>query len=336
MIGAGARPAGLAESFSGLADDIHALAYNPAGLAFLRRRELALDHDYQGPGVNHEWVGYAHPTAWGTFGGAANLLFVAPFESYDAFDSPSGKTSAADAAYQLTYAGTVTDSLAFGVTAKHIRSRLHETTASTFAGDAGALWKPLPRLSLGAGILNFGPGLRYISTTNDLPTTLRGGAAWNPFDPRDFRHTLTIAVEVEKRRDESARIGAGLEATYDNVLALRAGGRSHPAAGAGLTLGMGIYLFRDESKGFELDFDYAFAAAGDFATSHRAGLVFKFGEPLPTAARAAIIRKSTVYYEDAVRPKPRRKPAAPAPRPRPRPGSSVEPTLLDKAQYILP
>lgn len=339
MIGVGARPAGLAEAYSGLADDVHALAYNPAGLAFLRRRELGLDHDSYAPGVNHEWIGYAHPTAWGTFAGSANLLFIAPFESYDSFDTPSGKTSAADAAYSFTFATTVTETLAIGLTAKHIRSRLHETTASTFAGDAGFLWRPLPRLRLGGGVLNAGPGLRYIATTVDLPTTLRGGASWTPLDPRDFRNTFTLAVDVEKRRDEGARVGGGLEVCYDNTLALRAGGRALPASGPGLTLGMGIYLFRDESKGYEIDFDYAFTAAGDFASSHRAGLVLKFGEPITSAARAAVLRKSETYYKDAARPKPRRVPKLTAPPPTPaprRPRASAEPTLSPDVLWAVP
>ncbi|MDO8756907.1 MAG: UPF0164 family protein, partial [Elusimicrobiota bacterium] len=124
-IGVGARPTGLAEAFSGLADDVHALAYNPAGLAFLRRREIALDHNYYAPGINHEWLGYAHPTSWGTFAGSANLVFIAPFESYSDTDNPTGKTSAADAAYQFSFATTVTDNFGLGLSGKYIRSRLH-------------------------------------------------------------------------------------------------------------------------------------------------------------------------------------------------------------------
>lgn len=338
MIGVGARPAGLAEAFSGLADDVHALAYNPAGLAFLRRREIALDHNYYAPGVNHEWLGYAHPTALGTFAGSANLLFISPFESYSAVDNPTGKTSAADAAYQFSFATTVTDNFGLGVSGKYIRSRLHQTTASAFAGDVGALWKPQPRVRLGGSILNVGPGLRHISVTEDLPRTMRGGAAWNVLDPGDYRHTVTLAVDLEKRIDESARVGGGIEGCYDGILALRVGGRSLPGAGTGLTLGMGLYLFRDETKGYEIDFDYAFVAAGDFATSHRAGLVFRFGEPITSAPRAAVLQKSDVYYEGAVRPKTRRvrEPASvPVPALAPRP-SAQQPSGPGDFQWITP
>lgn len=342
MIGVGARPAGLAEAFSGLADDVHALAYNPAGLAFLRRREIGLDHNYYAPGVNHEWLGYAHPTALGTFGAAANLLFVSPFESYTAGDSPNGKTSAADSAYQFSFATTVTDGWAIGATGKYIRSRLHDATASTFAGDLGVLWRPVPRLRLGGSILNLGPGLRHIAVTEDLPRTMRGGAAWNILAPGDYRHTVAVALDLDKRVDEPARFGGGVEGCYDGVLAIRVGGRSKPGSGTGLTLGMGLYLFRDDTKGYEIDFDYAFVGAGDFATSHRAGLVLKFGDPITSVPRAAVLQKADVYYEGAARPKARRvrEPApvpaqTPAPAPRPRP-SGRQPSEPGDFQWITP
>lgn len=325
----GARPAGLADSFSGLADDVHALIYNPAGAAFLRRRELALDHNYYAPGVNHEWIGYAHPTAWGTFAGAANLLFISPFESYSDGDSPTGKTSAADAAYSFTFATTLSENWAAGVTGKYIRTRLHETTASTFASDLGLLWKPVKRLSLGGSVLNLGPGLRHISATENLPRSLRGGASWAILAPGDYRHTITASGDVEKRVDEIARVGAGIEGCYDGVLAVRVGGRSRPGSGTGLTLGMGLYLFRDDTRGYEIDFDYAYVDAGDFTTSHRAGLVFKFGDPITSAPRAPVLQKSDRYYEGAVKPKARRLkelvPVAPAPEPAPRPRPTQQP-----------
>lgn len=301
-IGVGARPTGMAEAFSGLADDVHALAYNPAGLAFLRRRELGLVHNAYAPGIRHEWAGYAHPTTWGTFGLSANMLYVSDFESYDAFDRPSGKTSAADAAYQLAYAASLTENWALGIAAKHVSSRLHETSAAAYAADAGLLWRPLPRLRLGVSLLDTGSGLRHLSDTASLPTTLRAGASWSPFDPRDFRHAFTLAFDMEKRRDESGRVAGALEMWYENTLALRVGGRSQPASGTGLTLGLGLYLFRDENRGCELGFDYAFVAAGDFAQSHRAGLVLKFGRPVTDDARASLLPKSEVLYEDVVHP----------------------------------
>ncbi|MFN3414313.1 MAG: UPF0164 family protein, partial [Thermoanaerobaculum sp.] len=42
LLGSGARPAGMGGAFTALADDAAAASYNPAGLAFLVRPELAV------------------------------------------------------------------------------------------------------------------------------------------------------------------------------------------------------------------------------------------------------------------------------------------------------
>lgn len=335
-IGIGARPAGLAETFVGVADDVHSLIYNPAGLAFLDRQEISLDHDSYADGVNHEWIGYARPTPYGTVALSANMLFVAPFESYGAADNPAGKTSAADSAYQFGYAAQLTRDFAVGATGKIVSSRLNDVAARTFAGDAGALWRPTETTRIGAAVTNFGPGIRYVSETFNLPTALRGGASWTPFSAKDYRNSFTLSADVEKRVDDSARFGAGMELVYDNVLAMRAGGRTLPGDGNGLTLGVGLYLFRDETRPYEIDFDYAFVAAGDFATSHRAGILVRFGESMTAAAHAPVFRKSSVYYDDADKIKSRTRRAEPAEAPK-RPRPSAEPSITPSDfQWVTP
>jgi hypothetical protein len=42
--GIGARVCGMSGAFTGLADDVYALYYNPAGLGRIGRKELAIDY----------------------------------------------------------------------------------------------------------------------------------------------------------------------------------------------------------------------------------------------------------------------------------------------------
>jgi hypothetical protein len=305
-IGVGARPAALAEAFTGLADDVHALVYNPAGLAFLRRQEFGLVHDQYASGVYHEWGGYALPTTWGTFGASANILYVNAFDAYDNFDRPAGQTSAMDAAYQLSYAVPVTDTLSLGLSGKSVTSRLSNYSAGTVAGDAGLMWRPYTSLHFGAAVLNVGPGLTYISETSRLPSTIRGGASWTPFDPNDFENYFTLAADVIKPRDESVYAAVGLEFWYDNLLAIRAGGRtgSNANVGPGYTLGAGVYLHHEEREPLEICFDYAFVDSGDFAQTHRFSVIFKFGKPMIDKSRGEFPVKLQIYDADA--PKPRK------------------------------
>lgn len=305
LIGIGARPAGLGETFTGLADDASALAYNPAGLAFLRRKELGLVHDALAPGVHHEWAGYAHPAPWGTLGAAANILFVTPFDAVDSSDRPLGvKTGAMDAAYQLSYALQIADSLALGGSGKFIDSRLYNYSARTYAADAGLLWRPRPRLRLGAALLHIGEGLRYLAQTDELPTMLRSGASWTPFAEKDFAHYFTLVADVVKPREEPVVVSGGVEFWYDGIFALRAGGRSG-APGPGFTLGAGFRLYHETRSRPELDIDYAFIDSGDFAQTHRVSLAVKFGKPLrdePARARPSAEPTLSPNYKDWIKP----------------------------------
>ncbi len=285
----GARPAGLAEAFTGLADDVHALAYNPAGIAFLPRQELGMVYDVYAPGVSHAWTGYVHPLRFGTYGLAVNALSIAPFDSYSVTEQPSGQTSAMDSAYQFSYGLRISDTWAIGGSGKYITSRLNTTHAATVAGDVSMLWVPARSVRLGAAVLNFGNGLRYISETSPLPITTRLGASWTPYDPRDFPHYFTLTMDGIETRGQTLAVSGGIELWYQGVMAIRLGGRNDPGEGPGYTIGMGLDLFRDEHKPCELGFDYAFMDSGNFAQTHRASIVLKFGQTLREERRGTIV-----------------------------------------------
>lgn len=319
-IGVGPRAVGLGEAYTGLAEGSLALAYNPAGPAFLRRQELGLAHDEYASGVRHEWVAYSHPTPWGTLSLSANLLLVEAFESYDTFDRPSGETSAQEGAYQLGYAAALSPTLSIGAVGELVSSRLHQRESRTLAGGGGVLWRPHRALSLGAAALHLGPGLRHVSETADMPVTLRGGFAWTPFDPKDFSHYFTVTADAVKVREDGNSVRGGVELWYDHILALRAGGRSDSNAGPGYSLGIGARLRRRDDEPVEFDFDYAFTDSGALAETHRVGLTLRFGATLTDNAWSEVFRRRGIYEEDAPRPRRARRAsreeAAPAPRPR--------------------
>ena len=289
LIPVGAHPTGLAGAFTGFADDVHALAYNPAGIAFLSRQELGMVYDAYAPGVNHAWTGYIHPLRFGTYGLAVNALSVEPFDSYSNSDQTTAQTSAADSAYQLSYGLRLSDTWAVGGSGKYITSRLNTTNAATVAADVSTLWIPMTGVRLGAAMLNLGNGLQYISETAPLPITARLGASWTPYDPRDFLHYFTLTMDGVETRGQTLAVSGGVELWYSGVMAIRLGGRSDSGGGPGYTVGMGLYLFRDEHKPCELGFDYAFMDSGDFAQTHRVSIVLKFGKTLREERRGTLV-----------------------------------------------
>src|SRR5277367_2440442 len=60
-IGVGARPIGMGNAFTGVADDINALAWNPAGLSQLTSREMGAMDAEMFADTRYDFVGYAQP-----------------------------------------------------------------------------------------------------------------------------------------------------------------------------------------------------------------------------------------------------------------------------------
>ncbi len=87
MIRPGARASGMGSAFVAIADDATATYFNPGGLAFLDRRELALMHSpwlssiWRDVGdLYYEFAAYVVPVqGWGTVGG--NLIFLSEGEN---------------------------------------------------------------------------------------------------------------------------------------------------------------------------------------------------------------------------------------------------------------
>src|SRR5471032_349554 len=74
-IGPGARPVGMGEAFTGVADDIHAIYWNPAGLGTLKHAEITGMHMQYFQSIQYEFAAFAYPTAdRGTWGFAVTNL----------------------------------------------------------------------------------------------------------------------------------------------------------------------------------------------------------------------------------------------------------------------
>lgn len=304
---AGARHSALGESCAGLNDGPAAMGCNPAGMAWLDRGAVGLSHNALAGGVNHEWGGVAHPAGPFVMGAAFSIVTVAPFEAYDGFDRPSGQTSSSDASYQVSAAVPVLDAWAFGCTAKHLSSRLHDRHAAGYAADAGVAWRPRRWLGVGAAVQNLGSGLRFVSERDPLPTAWRFGLSSTPLDPALFGHFFTAVLDARRTRDEPWRLSGGIELWYEGLVALRAGIRSG-ATGQGLSLGAGLRLFHDDRSRFEIGVDYAFADSGDFARTHRVEVGLRFGraaggrEPSYAAPREEFLREGAPLPRRGARP----------------------------------
>src|SRR5437762_1832991 len=68
-LGIGPRAIAMGDAQTGLADDVYATYWNPAGLSQLKTQEVAFTHTNYVQGINQEYLAYAYPnTRFGSFG----------------------------------------------------------------------------------------------------------------------------------------------------------------------------------------------------------------------------------------------------------------------------
>ncbi|MFH1368367.1 MAG: PorV/PorQ family protein [Elusimicrobiota bacterium] len=277
-INAGARPAAMGEAFGGIADDVNALFYNPAGTSYLEKTEFTAQYGSWFQGISYNMLGFAYPVEGvGSFGIAVINLGVNDIEKRSAdTENPEGKFGANDSAYILHYSRAVMEKLSAGVNIKAISQRIDENSASAFAGDMGVLWAtPVERLTAGLVVQNVGTEIKFITEGDPLPMNIKAGFGYKlpvgevqmltaglDFNmPRD--NDMMISGGAEFKRTFKADLNAAVRAGYKTVSQEKLGGLS------GLTCGAGIGW-----KEFGLDF--AWVPYGDLGETYRYSLVAKF------------------------------------------------------------
>jgi fibronectin type 3 domain-containing protein len=268
-IDSGARSGGMGDAFTGVADDVNALTFNPAGLALLDKPQAGYLRMVYLSDIAYNFGGVALPLSdgentWGLGAGIVNL-------GMPSFDSTLGiapAVSAGDNAVLASVAFRVKDIVSFGITGKYILRDIAGYTAQAFAGDAGVLLTPLDHLRIGLTILNVGQDVQFISAADPLPTTARLGLAYQVLDIP--HHSLLFAVDNGYQIGSATYIGsAGAEYWYDKTLALRVGYtgdayQQHMTAGVGVNVDI-------------VEFDYAYAPMGTLGDTHRFSLTARLG-----------------------------------------------------------
>jgi hypothetical protein len=301
QLGVGARPSGMGETFAGLADDVNAVYWNPAGLAGIERPELSMTHALWLEDITYSNVVYARPALRGTIGAAFNVLNTGSIQEADNTGSRlSENFSMSDMVGLVSYARAY-DRLSLGANLKFISSSLQSEHARSYAADFGVLYKGLRFLgrdaAAGLSLQNIGPKAKYVSEEYPLPFIVRAGASLR------LSKGLLAAADlnyVEKATD----LHAGAEYTRNMgaaALAVRLGYKSDTVKELGglsaLTAGLGINW-----KDFQLD--YAWNSFTDLGVTQRISIGFKF------AAQAEEEGAVTVKPQPIVNPEPAPEPRA--------------------------
>ncbi|MBI3292238.1 MAG: PorV/PorQ family protein [Elusimicrobia bacterium] len=273
-IGVGARALALGGAYVAVADDAHALYWNPAGAAHLKSPELAASYNNLYQDTSQGYIGYVQPRGKAAWGGAVDYLQVAKIEARQGDTaSPDYNFTARDTAVLGSYAyADILPQLSLGLSLKYLQLHLDSKHARAFAVDLGSLYKVRGApLTLGVAVLNVGSKVKFDSESDPLPLGIKAGIAY-----RLWGEKLLIATGVDSWiRDKRTFGQLGMEWKPLALLAIRAGyqlGHGQDQLG-GKKIGLG------GGAGFHLkmvNVDYAFVPFGDLGDTHRFSLGLKF------------------------------------------------------------
>jgi len=252
----GARVVGMGRAATALPGEPQGARWNPAILATVRWVEPLLSH-YDGP-LDFRVDQFAVAVPAGAAGVVGLSVALQSFGDIPLFraespDVQTGEVSPSNLVLAATLAHDLATGLYVGLTGKWIRSELiSELEGSTYALDAGVLWRPAAALPLhvGVGVLNVGRGLRVgdagQAMRDPLPSRLRVGAS---FDVLSYLRPegdlgLLVAGELEHALRDMATGSqyVGAELSLRQALFLRIGHIAETLidTNVGWTLGAGL------------------------------------------------------------------------------------------------
>lgn len=292
-LGAGARPSAMGDAFTGLADDVNTVQWNPAGLATIQgKNEFVAMRAQLFQDMEYNYFAFAHPMKrFGTVAITLNNLNITDIQQRTSdSDNPDSTFAANDTAYTLAWGMKWDEQSASGIhmggALKYIRQTLAGETANAVAADLGALhsFETMP-LSVGMSVQNLGTQAKFKNEGDALPLTIRMGASYRLFEQwggmktdEHEKNGLVVALDENFPRDNdpSTRLGVEFARRWSEDLrsAARAGYRTDRARQiegnmVGISAGAGVsYKF--------LTFDFAWQPFGELGTTYRYSVKLRF------------------------------------------------------------
>lgn len=290
-IGIGARATGLGESFVAVANDPSAIYWNPAGLASLLRKEVAVSHVEWPADIGYEHITLVLPTQkfGGSFGFQFGLLSTRLDETTELQPFGTGRSFVySDMVAGAAYARRWTDKLLVGFGLKYVREDLGADvggpTTSAVLFDVGSIYYlGLGSVRIATSLSNFGsefkPSGEYVSPHSgelriydgyDPPMVFRYGVAFEPIE--NAHHRVTAALEINQPADNQQLLKAGGEWVWDRRFMLRSG-YNFTAEDLAFSAGAGFALDFAGTRG---QLDYAYTDGGFLGAIHRMSLGVRF------------------------------------------------------------
>lgn len=269
QLGVGARPLGMGEAYSAIADDPAAAYYNPAALTLSPSPQILLMHKEWVQDVKTEYI--AATTSLGRLGLGISVdaTSVNDIEIRNVPGPPIGTFDARNASIGLSAAYPATQDLSIGVTGKFLYEKLLIDEASGYGIDLGALYRTPWSVNLALAVSNLGSMSVLHDDASVLPRLLRAGAGYQVAIEHLDGSLILAADFLRNTVERTNHLHFGTEFDYQNSLALRLGYQTGYDA-KNISAGLGI-------RYSIMQLDYAFVPFRyDFGTTHTFSLLIRF------------------------------------------------------------
>jgi hypothetical protein len=267
--GPSVRVTGMAEAFTGMADDENALFYNPAGLVNIKSGMATLNHTewFSDIRIENIVLGY-NPKGDLGLGIGFTHLYMPGIEGKDLYGRPTGEFTVSSSIFNLGFSYKFHPGVFGGIGIKYFNDKLADYSASGLALDLGGYFDTsVPGLSAGFAVQNFGGEIQYDQEKQKIPLTYRVGVAYDI-----YQYHLLLCMDLVKSSDTGGGVNFGLEYTIFDIIYLRLGNKFssvkpfEPAFGTG---------FKIQDKYF---FNYTLYHHSELGMTHRIGFTFKLPE----------------------------------------------------------
>jgi hypothetical protein len=315
----------MGEAFVGIADDVNAVYWNPAGLTQITRNQVCLMHTAWLVDVKYEYVAYALPIqGFGSIGVYGTFLDAGEITKTDEnalgdyiLTNQQAKASAMN--FSVAYAKKISDfigndSLLSDLSVGLNLNVMNETIYTDSGGGVGAnlsmfYYPRYENYSMGLTVENIG----VANNRPSLPAAVKLGFGYRfpfenamlPFSEEGTFMTLDNNASgdidiIYYPVEQIAKVHVGGEKTWDlnkyHTIALRLGYKFGEDLGAiaGITAGFGYRLTTSKDMCFEVD--YAIVPYAELDVSNRISITAKF---LGTAEKhfTEDVKEAGIYYK---------------------------------------
>jgi hypothetical protein len=268
------RPVAMGGAFVGLANDVNAVFWNPAGLTQIEKSELTTMYNAWFAGIRYASGAYSKPV------GKNAAIALSMQGLWTDIEKRVEDTEKPDSTINVySYAAGVSGSFALvpkmfsvGGTVKFLKQNLDVEDSNGVAADIGALIH-VSNLGIGIAIQNL---KLQMSNDGKLPLCFRVGGAYQ------LTKSTVFAGDYTKYGASDPAYHVGVEKWFRDIFAIRVGynisSGDNPSKGLSAGFGLKAYGTKPlEDMNFQLD--YAYVPAPDWGTmgdTHRISMIVRF------------------------------------------------------------